>query len=90
MEEGDKWIEKKLANMLVHRRYFAMCNFANRYVFASGGQLNDHPEYDVRLKSVERFSIRENKWEMLPSEMKHGMRRHSMCALEDSLYVLNS
>ena len=75
--------------MLVHRRYFAMCNFADQYVFVSGGQINDTQAYENNFNSVERYSIRKDKWEMVPSKLCRQMIRHSMCALGDSLYVIN-
>ena len=88
-KENGIWKEKKRANMLVHRRYFAMCNFADQYVFVSGGQPNNTQDYDDKFRSVERYSIIEDKWEMVPARLRRQMSRHSMCALGDSLYVIN-
>ena len=44
-----------------------MCNFADQYVFVSGGEPNDANFFNDNHKSVERYNIREDKWEMVPA-----------------------
>ena len=64
--------------MLHVRTRFALCNFKNTQVFASGGNYSD---------LVGRYEIADDVWQEMPRLMV-ARCGHSSCAIGDSVYVL--
>ena len=67
--------------MRENRKCFALCNYADRYAFISGGLASQS-----FLGSVERYDLTNDEWEEMPS-LNVARIRHASCALGDAVYV---
>ena len=64
-----------------HAREFpAICNWKDKFIFLSGG--------DGGWRSVEKYDIADDKWEVIKPEMSIVRRRHSSCSLGNYIYVI--
>ena len=66
---------------LIEKRFMpALCNFKNSHIFVSGGGSDGD-------KSVERYDIGRDTWQMMPS-MNRGRKYHASVALGNHVYVI--
>lgn len=80
--EDDRWIE--LASMCV-KRHSMTCASLDDYIYAFGGQRSK----DRYLDSIERYNIKENKWEMLEAKLPKACASQTAIVIgEDSVVLI--
>ncbi|CAF1122481.1 unnamed protein product [Adineta steineri] len=77
-QKVDTWYQ--LSDMLTPRSELGLA-LIDGYIYACGGSNGD-----VRLNSIERYSIADNKWTLIAS-MQVGMTSPACCALNGYLYI---
>ena len=58
---------KNLPSLKFQRLYASLCSMKDRYAFLSGGYCHKYAPEANTLKMVERFDIKKNVWEDMPS-----------------------
>ena len=71
------------ADLLCARMVPTLANFADEFVFVSGGQ---DPAYQNVLDTVNRYDVANDKWSQSPAMTKPRVG-HASCSLDDKLYV---
>ena len=71
------------SDLLTTRMVPTLANFADEFVFVSGGQ---DPAYENVLASVQKYDVANDKWTQAP-DLSRPRVGHASCTLNDKLYV---
>lgn len=71
------------ANLLNARQVPSLANFADEFIFVSGGQ---DPKWESFLSSVHKYDIQNDSWSRAPALSKPRVG-HASCTLNDMIYV---
>ena len=71
------------SDLLTARMVPTLANFADEFVFVSGGQ---DPAYESVLSSVHKYDIVNDRWTQAPA-LSRPRVGHASCTLNDKLYV---